>query len=56
MNMPAKQCDECRIYDRILYRCKYNDKGWVMLCQQCLLNQRSKHADTFEFDETWKTF
>ena len=54
--MSVKKCEECEVYDRILYRCKYIDKEWTMLCQQCLLDLRSKHADTFEFDETWKTF
>lgn len=50
-------CFECRVKERIMYRCRYGDnQDWVHLCQDCLLIIRSQHRDNFEFDETWKAF
>ena len=54
--MTAQKCEVCNTHDRILYRCKFDGKDWTLLCQQCLLEIRSKFAASFEFDETWKAF
>ena len=51
-----KNCDECGLHDRIMYKCKYSKQDWCFLCQGCLLEMRSKYGDDFEFDQTWKTF
>jgi hypothetical protein len=56
MSQPRKNCSKCQIQDRILYRCKYANSGWTLLCQQCLMDIRKENQDSFEFDETWKTF
>ena len=56
MRTRSKLCFSCNSEHRILYRCKYEQHDWGFLCQQCLLNIKSKHENTYQYGGTWKKF
>ncbi|MDA0670503.1 MAG: hypothetical protein O3A03_04080 [Proteobacteria bacterium] len=56
MTKKPELCSVCGHHERILYKSKYANKDWIYLCQQCFFDIKSQNQDTFEVDETWRSF
>lgn len=50
-----KQCQACITNYDILYRCRYGgDNKWYFLCENCLIEIKNKHQDSYQYGGTWK--
>lgn len=51
-----KLCFGCNKEKDTLFRCKYLNKNWLFLCEDCLVKVKQEHAKSYCYGGTWKKY